>query len=197
MPVAPGEPGIATHAHQFYPAAHAGYLGAVRLPRNFSAVTAACMMLRKEVFEEAGGFDEENLAVAYNDVDLCLRLGELGYRIVYTPYAELYHHESASRGPTRGGAEFRYMRERWSEALDHDPYYSPNFSLGDGSYNLRADGLRPKSLRPEEDISAADHARLLLKENREEHLAYMDQQKLHARSSRRNALTPRRGQTRP
>lgn len=190
----PWEPGIATHSHQLYHSNHAGYLGAVRLPRNFSAVTAACMMLPKKVFEEAGGFDEENLAVAYNDLDLCLRLRELGYRIVYTPYAELHHHESASRGPTLGGAEFRYMRERWGGILDHDPYYNPNFSLADGSYNLRADGLRPRVLRGDgpRGLDPDEHVRLLQRENRKEHQAYMEQQRERARGSCGSTLVPRR-----
>jgi GT2 family glycosyltransferase len=117
------------------------------MTRNYSAVTAACMMLRKSVFEEVGGFDEENLAVAFNDVDLCLRIRERGYLIVYTPYAELYHHESVSRGFRLKLAEKWYMRERWGELLENDPYYNPNFSRDAADFNLRADVLRPKVLR--------------------------------------------------
>ena len=162
----PTSPGVADYAHRFYPGAYPGYLGATLLPRNFSAVSGACMMLRKEVFEEAGGFDEKDLPDAYNDVDLCLRLGELGYRILYTPYAELRHHGTAIREPNPG--ESLYMRERWGEVLDSDPYYNPNFSLADGSYNLRADALRPGVLRAGRGEEA------------------------DARSSRRNTLISRR-----
>jgi len=100
-----------------------------------SAVTAACMVLRKDTFEAVGGFDE-TLAVAYNDVDLCLRLGARGFRSVWTPHAELYHFESVSRGDDLHGAnlprfraESQAMRDRWQGLLDADPYYNPNLSL--------------------------------------------------------------------
>jgi GT2 family glycosyltransferase len=124
-------------------------MGTVGMVRNYGAVTAACMMLRRAVFEEVGGLDEGNLRVAYNDVDLCLRLRQRGYLIVYTPYAELYHHESASRGYGMNPAEARYMRMRWGEVLDNDPYYNPNFSRDAADFNLRADMLRPRILRQE------------------------------------------------
>jgi GT2 family glycosyltransferase/SAM-dependent methyltransferase len=96
--------------------------------RNYSAVTAACMMMRREVFEQVGGFDE-GLAAAYNDVDLCLRIRGLGLRIVWTPHAQLYHHESASRGPNIDSAEVKFMQERWGTLLVKDPYYNPNLTL--------------------------------------------------------------------
>jgi GT2 family glycosyltransferase len=93
--------------------------------RDCSAVTAACMLIRREVFEELGGFDER-LSVAYNDVDLCLRARELGYQIVYTPHALLFHDEGSSRG--KGGSqppgEEILFRERWSGY--RDPFYNPN-----------------------------------------------------------------------
>ncbi len=145
---------VADNAHCFYPADYPGYLGATLLPRNFSAVSGACMMVRKEIFEEAGGFDEKNLPDAYNDVDLCLRLGEHGYRTVYTPYAELRYCEISLRKPDP--EESWYMRDRWGEVLENDPYYNPNFSLADGSYNLCADALRPEVLRDggEEEVDA-------------------------------------------
>ena len=143
----PWGPGIAVHAHQFFPDGP-GYAGGIQTTANFSAVTAACMLLRKTVFEEVGGLDEENLKVAFNDVDLCLRIRERGYRIVYTPHASLYHHESMSRGYGGGNpAELLYMRERWGEVLDDDPYYNAHFSRGGGDYNLRADLMRPRVLR--------------------------------------------------
>jgi GT2 family glycosyltransferase len=142
-------PGVATHAHQFYPSTSQGHLGSVARVTNYSAVTAACMMLRKAVFEKVDGLDEENLKVSFNDVDLCLRIRERGYSIVYTPYAELYHHESVSRGYKGDASEVHYMREHWGETLDREPFYNSHFSRGSGDFNLRADMLRPKVLRPE------------------------------------------------
>ena len=98
--------------------------------------------------------EEENLPVQFNDVDLCLRMRERGYYIVYTPYAELYHHESVSRGHWSGDrTENLYMRERWGEMMDRDPYYNPHFSRGYGDFNLRADLLRPKVIRQEADLT--------------------------------------------
>jgi GT2 family glycosyltransferase len=111
--------------------------------QNFSAVTAACLMMRRSVFGEVGGFDEA-YAVAFNDVDLCLRLRERGYRIVWTPYAELYHHESATRGHEdtpdkrrRLAAEVERLRRRWGAALERDPYYSPHLTLDRYDFSLR------------------------------------------------------------
>jgi GT2 family glycosyltransferase len=179
-------PGVATHSHQFY--SSYGYLGAVATTTNYSAVTAACMLLRKSVFEEVEGFDEENLRVAYNDVDLCLRIRERGYLVVYTPYAELYHHESATRGYTRRPAETSYMRERWGEVLDNDPYYNANFSRGSGDFNLRADLLRPKSLRPEEDPGSSFKNPLTT--SPEELKRNMEAQQRAIRDSPRTGLVP-------
>lgn len=109
----------------------------VLLTQNFTAVTAACMVLRRELFMEAGGFEEQHLPVAFNDVDLCLRIRELGYRNLYTPFAVLYHHESATRGPEdttpekllRAQGEMDYLSKRWSTGRFRDPCYSPNLSL--------------------------------------------------------------------
>jgi len=101
-----------------------------------SAVTGACLAVRRTIFEEVGGFDQNNLEVDYNDIDLCLRLGEKGYHTVFTPFAELYHHESVSRGRDRTDAkqarfsrEVLYMHRRWGQALRHDPYF-PSGDLG-------------------------------------------------------------------
>ena len=90
--------GIAGHACRHFPSDHPGYLSHPHLIRDYCGVMAACLMMRKKLFEEIEGFDEDNLSVAYNDVDLCLRLIEKGYYNIYTPYAELYHYESLSRG---------------------------------------------------------------------------------------------------
>ncbi len=147
----PWGPGIAMHSHQFYSSGSPGYAGTAATTHNYSAVTAACMMVRKSLFKELGGLDEENLRVQFNDVDLCLRMREKGYSIVYTPYAELYHHESVSRGHWSGDhTENLYMREHWGKVLDHDPYYNANFSRGSADFNLRADLLRPKILRSQQ-----------------------------------------------
>ena len=146
----PWEPGVSMHSHQFYSSDSPGYAGTLKVTTNYSAVTAACMLLRKSLFNELGGLEEENLPIQFNDVDLCLRIREQGYYIVYTPYAELYHHESVSRGHFSGSrTENLYMRERWGEVMDKDPYYNPNFSRGYGDFNLRADLLRPEVLRQE------------------------------------------------
>ncbi|MGQ9896256.1 MAG: glycosyltransferase family 2 protein [Acidobacteriota bacterium] len=104
--------------------------------REVSAVTGACLAIRREVFTAVGGLDAEHLPVAFNDVDLCLRVWEKGYRVLVTPYAELYHLESASRGsdqrPERRAAfqrECEYMQRRWKALLANDPYYNPNLTL--------------------------------------------------------------------
>jgi hypothetical protein len=105
-------------------------------------VTAACLCIRRSVFEEIGGFDE-TLAVAFNDVDLCLRIQAAGYRNLYTPYAELYHHESASRGyedtpekMQRFQKEADQLRARWMPVLMNDPYYNPNLTLSGDPFTL-------------------------------------------------------------
>ena len=118
-----------------------GYFGRAELIQNFSALTAACLLVRKSVYLEANGLDE-NLPVDYNDVDFCLRLNGLGYRNVWTPYAELYHHEHGTRGkapnPKRAAQlskDMIYMRERWGDHLVQDPKYNPNLDL-DVAYRL-------------------------------------------------------------
>ena len=110
----------------------------------FSAVTAACMMIKKQVFDEVQGF-EETLSVAFNDVDLCLRVRQLDYLVVYDPYVELYHYESKSRGAEdskekvrRFQTEIEFMRCRWEKLLkEGDPYYNKNLSLTKWNYSLR------------------------------------------------------------
>ncbi len=127
---------IAGHPYLGAPRDSTGSFGDLLLAREASAVTAACMTVRRQVFVEAGGFDQIHLPVSYNDVDFCLRLRERGYRNIVTPFAELTHRESASRG---GGdrrddreqqrREIDHMRRRWGDVLLRDPYFSPNFSL--------------------------------------------------------------------
>ncbi|WP_206744213.1 glycosyltransferase family 2 protein [Caldanaerovirga acetigignens] len=121
--------GVAGHAFYSLPASDPGYMGLADVTRNCAAVTGACMMLRRIVFEEVGGFDEE-LDVAYNDVDLCLRIIQHGCYIVWTPHAVLYHHESASRGYYQPERNIRYFCEKWRDFLDRgDPFYNPNLAL--------------------------------------------------------------------
>jgi len=107
------------------------------LAQNYSAVTAACMVVRKTIFDDVGGFDE-NLSNNFNDVDFCLRLRERGWQIIWTPYADLIHQESASRGRHSDSAqraqvlrEMAYVQEKWGEQLQNDPFYSPNLSDSD------------------------------------------------------------------
>jgi len=129
-----GVGGVAGHLYRRTAGNSDGQMGRLRLAQNLSAVTAACMVTRRHVFEELGGFDALHLAVAFNDVDYCLRLRQAGWRVVWTPAAELVHHESVSRGSekkrrTAFAAEERYMQERWGSVLRHDPAYNPNLSL--------------------------------------------------------------------
>jgi GT2 family glycosyltransferase len=110
--------------------------GAACDARNYSAVSAACMMVRKSVFEQVGGFDEE-LSSDYNDVDFCLKVREAGYRIVWTPWAELYHGDSLS---TRRRKDFRgvaHLKKRWGKILTDDPYYNPNLTLRHEDFGYR------------------------------------------------------------
>jgi O-antigen biosynthesis protein len=137
-----GAGGIAGHAHAGIRHEH-GYFARAHLVQNFSAVTAACMLVRKDLYLQLGGLDEKNLAVAFNDVDFCLRLQEKGFRILWTPHAELRHHESASRGfedtaikQQRFLAEVEYMNKKWGHALEADPFYNPNLSLGEKLFTL-------------------------------------------------------------
>jgi hypothetical protein len=140
-----GVGGVAGHAHKFFPGEASGYYHAADLIRNFSAVTGACMLVRRSVYEELGGLDETNLAVAFNDVDFCLRARERGYLVVWTPEALLTHFESESRGFDLNPREIDYMVRRWGETLYRDPYYSPNLTLRheDFSFDLsKPDGYR-------------------------------------------------------
>jgi glycosyltransferase involved in cell wall biosynthesis len=127
--------GVAGHSHKHFDRNHPGYFHRLILTQNLSAVTAACLLVRREVFEEAGGLDEENLRVAFNDVDFCLKVFKAGYRNLWTPYAELYHYESVSRGKEdspekirRFQQEVTYMRDCWGSFLDADPSYSQNLT---------------------------------------------------------------------
>jgi glycosyltransferase involved in cell wall biosynthesis len=128
--------GVAGHAYRMSDRLSFAGHGRLQLPRLYSAVTAACMVIRREAWDQVGGMDAENLPVAFNDIDLCLRLGEAGWNIAWTPFAELIHHESITRGPdtegeraVRFGHETRYMKQRWDSVLRNDPAYNPNLTL--------------------------------------------------------------------
>lgn len=127
--------GLVDHGHRGFPGDSSGYCQTLKMIRNYSAVTAACLMIRKSVFQQIGGFDEQNLPITFNDVDLCLRLRKMNYLIVYTPYAELYHYESISRGYINDFQEGHYLLSCWQEIIENgDPYYNPNLALDGGGY---------------------------------------------------------------
>lgn len=135
--------GCAGHSHKGFPKGHCGYVGRMVLISEFSAVTGACLLTRKKLYEHLGGLNESDLPVAFNDVDFCLRLKEAGYRNVWTPYAELYHHESATRGyedtpekQKRFLKEGAYLKRRWGNLLLNDPAYSPNLTLFRQDFSL-------------------------------------------------------------
>ncbi len=139
-----GVGGMAGHSHRFLPRYIAGYGGRVISIQNLSAVTGACMMVRKEVFEEVGGFDE-NLAVVYNDVELCVRIKEKGFFVVYTPFAELYHYECYTRGyddtlekQIRCKKEYDLFKNKWGSSFTNgDPFYNPNLTLVYEDFSIR------------------------------------------------------------
>lgn len=134
---------VAGHAHRRLRHQDPGYHGRAALLQNFSAVTAACLLVRREHYLAVGGLDEGELSVAYNDVDFCLKLRQMGLRNVYVPLAELMHHEGVTRGNDREAsqrqrmlAEAAVMYRRWGRLLAHDPAYNPNLSLIDESFGL-------------------------------------------------------------
>lgn len=134
--------GVAGHAYTAMPKGFPGQHHRAQLTQNLTAVTAACLLVRKDVFEEVGGLDE-SLEVAFNDIDFCLRIAEHGYRNVWTPWAELYHYESASRGyednpvkKARFDGEVARMQARWGKSLLWDPAYSPNLGVNGHNFPL-------------------------------------------------------------
>jgi len=150
--VVAGLGGVAGHPFKFARGDALGPFSLLRLPRETSVVTAACMLVRAEAFAAVGGFNEEDLAVAFNDVDLCLKLRAAGHRIVWTPFAELDHLESVSRGSDLEGRNLRrfqgeiaYMKATWGATLEQDPYYNPNLTLRDDSYGM---AFPPRVTRP-------------------------------------------------
>ena len=139
-----GLQGVAGHAFAGQAHESPGYFGRAMIAHDLNAVTAACMLVKKEAFEAAGGFDPE-LAVAFNDIDFCLQVRKAGYLVVYNPYAELYHYESKSRGiedsekkVRRFMGEIKTFHEKWFDILEKgDPYYNPNLTLTENNFDLR------------------------------------------------------------
>lgn len=138
--------GLAGHAHKNYLKYERGHQSRLQAVHNLSAVTAACLLVRKSVFEEVGGLEEYHLTVAFNDVDFCLKVQQAGYRNLFTPYAELYHYESKSRGKedtpekkAREQGEITYMREKWPENIAKDPYYNPNLTRLREDFSINID----------------------------------------------------------
>ena len=137
-----GVGGIADHVFRGIPAGHGGYLYRARCAQQYSAVTGACMLCRGDVFLDVGGFDEQELKVAFNDIDLCLKVGAAGWHVIWTPDLVAEHHESLSRGDdiSAGKAQrFFYenhvMLERWHDVLAADPFYNPHFSRDHGIFS--------------------------------------------------------------
>ncbi len=139
-----GVGGVAGHSHKYFHKDNPGYFGRLIIPQNLSAVTAACMLIPREVFEKINGLDEA-YQVAFNDVDLCLRIRESGYLITWTPHAKLYHYESKSRGyedtpekQRRFQGEINRFKARWGKVIEAgDPYYNPNLTLDREDFGAR------------------------------------------------------------
>ena len=136
--------GIAGHCFVQQKRGTTGYCHRIICAQDYSAVTAACMMVKKSAFDAVGGLSEE-LAVAFNDIDFCMKLRKAGYLIVYNPYAELYHYESKSRGledtpekVARFNKEIATFEKKWPEILKNgDPYYNPNLTLKSQDFSLK------------------------------------------------------------
>jgi O-antigen biosynthesis protein len=144
--------GVAGHGHKHEPRSSDGYFGRLKLSHNLSCVTGACLAARRAVYDAIGGFDEKHLTVAFNDVDFCIRVRQAGYRIIWTPNAELYHYESLSRGyettpekANRFAAERKYMLTKWDKVLGYDPFYNPNLSLDSECFEL---AVTPRMQKP-------------------------------------------------
>ena len=140
-----GIAGFAGHSHRHFPRRSPGYFNRLNCIQNFSAVTAALLMVKKQYYHEVGGLDEENLGTALNDVDFCLKLREKGYLNIFTPYCEAYHYESVSRGyedtvekKARFAREVAYFQKRWAVLLAKgDPYYNPQLTLDREDFSLK------------------------------------------------------------
>ena len=147
-----GVGGVANHLHAYLERDDPGYGCRAIVAQDLSAVTGACMVTWKKLYREVGGLDERHLPVAFNDVDYCLRIREAGYRVVWTPHAELFHHESASRGgdasifrKRMAKTEAKYMRRKWGDVMQQDPFYSPNLNRTRQDFSLSSS---PRGKKP-------------------------------------------------
>ncbi len=139
-----GYGGGAGHAHKYFPRYHPGYLNRLAATHNYSAVTAACLLIKKVDFDAVGGLNEKDLTVAFNDVDFCLRILALGRRNLYCAEAELFHHESVSRGADdtsikreRFENELTYLQSTWADIINDDPAYNPNLTLRFENFSIK------------------------------------------------------------
>ena len=139
-----GVGGVAGHSHKYFANQSNGYFSRLKLRQDISAVTAACLLVKKSIYEKVNGLNEKDLTVAFNDVDFCLKVRELGFRNVWTPFAELYHYESISRGAEdtpekvkRFNQEVEYMQHKWGNKLLADPYYNKNLTLTSEDFSLK------------------------------------------------------------
>jgi glycosyltransferase involved in cell wall biosynthesis len=155
--------GFAGHAHRLHPGSHPGHAGRAILTQNFSAVTGACLLVQRDIYEQLGGLNETDLTVAFNDIDFCLRVGEAGLRVLWTPYALLHHHESYSRGSdqaspgsrARFDREKEYMIRRWETNSKLDRFYNPNLTLEKEDFSL---AHRPRLTTPWSPYLRAQHS---------------------------------------
>ena len=157
MGVTTGIGGVAGHFDKHLPREAPGYFSRAQLIHNVTATTAACLLTTKKIYRQIGGMNENELKVAFNDVDFCLKIRAAGHRIVLTPYAELYHHESVSRGledtaekRDRFRGEMMWMRNKWGDALDADPYFNPNLSLDQETPTFAIPPRVPKPWEPDD-----------------------------------------------
>ena len=120
--------GGSVHVFKRLPGNDPGFFDLPDVVRNVSAVTFACAVIDRDVFDIIGGLDEDNLPVAFNDTDFCLRARKAGYEVIYTPHATLHHHESVTKVVIAHPNEIEFLRERWGHVIDHDPYYNPNLT---------------------------------------------------------------------
>ncbi len=138
--------GVAGHSHKYFAKDAHGYFSRLKIVQNLSAVTAACLVIRKDLYKQVGGLDEENLKVAFNDVDFCLKVQKEGYRNLWTPYVELYHHESVTRGTEdnevkreRFKQEVLHMQKKWGRVLEADIYYNRSLTNKYENFGLKLD----------------------------------------------------------
>jgi len=134
--------GYAAHSHRGLLGDATGYFGRAQIRQELSAVTGACLLIKTSIYEEVGGLDEE-FSVAYNDVDFCLRVQARGYHNIYTPFAQLLHHESKTRGEDtcrEKSARFNKEKHRlmllWDDKLNNDPFYNPNLTRSREDFSL-------------------------------------------------------------